>query len=333
MSALLLCGIAHADDTVVPGSINLQFQAQVPEGSTLKNPDGMVRFTVLDSDQSTTLFTGTSEVMMETNGVFNVQISDPAVKTYFTEANGAARYIRLDVQAPSGSYLTGDPMQVVAAPYVYYADKLEKASGNFNVGGNLEVTGDVHAKALSVPASTSGVAEISGTFTCRGKNNTSEPVWVKTNTYGAGTLTFGGDTTIEGSATFQTDVTIPYMSTFEDAVTVAGNIECSAGAEVHNTSPGFGAMSSVQASGTPPHGKPGFLLVYMKVTDKHSGGMTVKIGENDKYQYELINYQDVVGINDGYQCVSYCFFVRGDSRWTVTPGSDVSATTMWVDLY
>jgi len=106
---------------------------------------------------------------------------------------------------------------------------------------------------------------------------------------------------------------------------------CSNGASVKGCSPGFGNIQNASSSGSPPNGRSGFLLIYMSVTSKSTSGMTVTI---DSKTYSLRNSQEATSASDdGYQSVSYTFFVRASGSWSSTADDDVSPTFYWCDMF
>ncbi len=317
--------VRAADDTA-PAAINFQYQVQAVSLSAIQKPEATVKYSILDANKTTVLLSGTTVTYMDTNGVCNIQITGNSLKDVFTGSGADERYIRLDFLNTSGSYVLGDVLRLVTAPYAYMADELEGASGNFTVGGNLSVKNAADVRALSVD----GSATISGNLIVRGMNNTPDPVWVKTNALQNNTLEVGQTATFDGGVTFNADVTAPVSSAFQSNVTVGGNMTCSNGATVKGCSPGFGSIQSAQSSGNPPNGKSGFLLIYMSVTSKSTSGMTVTI---DSKTYTLRNSQEANSASDdGYQSVSYTFFVRAGSSWSSTADDDVSPSYYWCDM-
>ncbi|MDD2237062.1 MAG: hypothetical protein PHP44_08390 [Kiritimatiellae bacterium] len=333
----LLCWLAGAatvgaSDAAAPSAINFQYQVQAANLGAVQKPQAGVKYTILGADKTTVLGSGTTTTYMDTNGVCNMEISDSGLKGVLTGSGSDERYIRLDFMGTSGSYIAGEVLRLVTAPYAYMADKLEAASGNFAVGGDLTVSGGATMRALSVD----GATVLSGDLIVRGMNNTTDPVWVQTNSAANNTLEIGQNATLESGATFNADVTAAFKSTFHDNVTVGGDMMCSNGASVKGCSPGFGSIQNTQASGSPPNGRAGFLLIYMELTSKSTSGMTVTI---DSTTYSLRNSQEATSASDdGYQSVSYTFFVRAGSSWTaaVVPDDDddhVKPTYYWCDMF
>ncbi len=317
--------VCAADDTV-PSALNFQYQVQAANLGAIQKPQTGVKYTILGADKTTILLTGSVTTIMDTNGVCNIEISDGGLFNVLTGSGSDQRYIRLDFQGTSGSYLAGDVLRLVTAPYAYMANELEAASENFTVGGALSVKSAAEVRALSV----SGSAVVSGNLIVRGMNNTPEPVWIKTNAQQNSTLEIGQTATLEGGASFNADVTASFSSTFHSNVTVGSNMICSNGASMRGCSPGFGSIQNASSSGNPPNGRAGFLLIYMEETSKGTSGMTVTI---DSKTYSLRNSQEASSAtDDGYQSVSYTFFVRPGSSWSSTADDDVNPSFYWCDM-
>ena len=140
-------------------------------------------------------------VLLATNGLFNVEVSDASgsaiagvpsgsLETVFRQNATTTLYIGLKVSATSGEILPRQKM--LAVPYATFASDVSRASGNFTVAGlltakSLTVTNGLTTKSISASGNI-GAA----TLTTSGKMTVNGDLVVSGSINGTGAVPIGG---------------------------------------------------------------------------------------------------------------------------------------------
>ena len=140
-------------------------------------------------------------VLLATNGLFNVEVSDASgsaiagvpsgsLETVFRQNAKTTLYIGLKVSANSGEILPRQKM--LAVPYATFASDVSRASGNFTVAGlltakSLTVTNGLTTKSISASGNI-GAA----TLTTSGKMTVNGDLVVSGSINGTGAVPIGG---------------------------------------------------------------------------------------------------------------------------------------------
>ena len=140
-------------------------------------------------------------VLLATNGLFNVEVSDASgsaiagvpsgsLETVFMQNAKTTLYIGLKVSANSGEILPRQKM--LAVPYATFASDVSRASGNFTVAGlltakSLTVTNGLTTKSISASGNIDAA-----TLTTSGKMTVNGDLVVSGSINGTGAVPIGG---------------------------------------------------------------------------------------------------------------------------------------------
>jgi hypothetical protein len=262
----------------------------------------------------TVVFTSSQTVTADAAGAVQLVISDPNLPAIFQGSTNT--YFRI----------TGGPTQeFVSTPYAFEAANLPRASGNFTVAGNLQVSSNAQLRGLTaenggvlmVPMVAGGMA-------------------IFTNVAG---VVFSGDLTAAGGLLVEGDTESNLKASFTSAVAGAvcyGNTNqvCFSNATIQTH---FTVLTNdLRVAGTSDTATDdGFLLVWIWVYGHTTSGVKVQIGD---HLFLLQDYCDEAATSKNLKIYTGATFpVPRGTTWQVGlansgESSDLAVKCYWVPL-
>lgn len=206
----------------VPYAFNYQGVLRGGSNELLEAGPRRVAFRLYDSAGGANPLWGREYMLqLETNGLFNVELSDsgsvlsdqpfvtttPAPGLSQVVASNPALYLGLTVQ---GSSEIAPRQQLLSVPYAMIAGDVKSASGDFTVAGELsahsgmQVIGNLEASTVTVGDASKNVTLIASAVGCLQVQNLNVP---NSATLG-GNATVGGNTTVGGDLTVNGDTVL-----------------------------------------------------------------------------------------------------------------------------
>lgn len=223
---LLLACVLKVNAGDVPYAFNYQGVLRGGSGEMLAGGPKKVAFRLYDSAVAgETLWGREFSVQLETNGLFNVELSDsgaglsskpyvlsdPAPSLSQVVATSPALYLGLTVV---GNAEIAPRQQLLSVPYALMAGDVKSASGSFTVAGELaagsgaKVTGNVEASTVTVGDASKNVTLKASALGCLEVQNLNVPG----NASVAGNAAVGGNATVSGNATVAGNATVTNLT-------------------------------------------------------------------------------------------------------------------------
>ena len=232
MGLMLGCAITAGAQSV-PYSFNYQGVLRGGSGELLPPGEKTVDFRLYTSANGTSAIWGRNySILMETNGLFNVElsdgtgslVSDPTATNALNTAiaSSSALYLGMKVE---GAAEIAPRQQLLSVPYALMAGNVKETLGNLTVKGSLQVksgvtvTGVIQASdSIEVGKESTGVATLTapnGTLNTTALN-------VKGNATVENNLTVIQDATVENNLTVTKNATVTGGLTVTKAATLNG---------------------------------------------------------------------------------------------------------------
>ncbi|MFH0881035.1 MAG: hypothetical protein V2A34_15075 [Lentisphaerota bacterium] len=313
LGALCAAGAASAQ---VPNTLYMQGLFLNPDGSASPGPHSF-EFIIFSNGVQTFLQNPATQVTANADGLANFTITCPNLTRIFQTSTNTAFNMQ---GAPQNQ-------QFVTTPYAFQAGNLPMASGNFSVGGDLDVASNASLLAL---AATNGAL-------------LNAPMTIAKNAYFTNltSVSFDGSLSVSGGVVMEGTVEANYSTVFSNpsATSVfhaAASSICLSNATIKQSFNCFtNNLPTVGNSGTAT--EDGFLLVWIKVPNNNeTSGVYVNLGA---LQFKLRRYANAVQLGEEiHMYTGSTFPVAQGMSWSVnlvnaSDSSDITIQCYWLPLH